>query len=138
MYTKYTQKCIPHFDKNFCILFVNKIYTKFCRNVGYILYTDIFYSLHFVYINSDLQKMYIIKIMYTICIQNSCRMFIQINVCKMEQIQVLMRIWKKMPNLCSQLSNIWVWLKWTFGLKELASYFSEGLGFFIFFCAWSI
>ena len=80
MYRKYTQKCIPHFDKKFRILFVNKIYIKFCRNVGYILYTDILYSLHFVYINSDLQKMYIIKIMYTICIQNSCRMFIQINV----------------------------------------------------------
>ena len=90
MYTKYTQKCISHFDKNFCIRFVNKM-----------LYTDILYSLHFVYINSDLQKMYIIKLMDTICIQNSCRMFIQINVCKMEQIHVLMRIWKKMPNLCS-------------------------------------
>ena len=58
MYSKYTQKCIPHFDKNFCILFVNKIYIKFCRNVGYILYTDILYSLHFAYINSDLQKIY--------------------------------------------------------------------------------
>ena len=92
---------VYHILTNFCILFVNKMYTKFGRNVGYILYTDILYSLHFVYINSDLQKMYIIKIMYTISIQNSCRRFMQVNVCKMEQIQILMRIWKEMPNLCS-------------------------------------
>ena len=122
MYKKCIQNIhrnVYHILTNFCIRFVSKTYTKFGRNVGYILYTDIFYSLYFVYINSDLQKLYIIKIMYTDCIQNSCRRFIQINVCKMEEIRIHMRIWKEMPNLCSQLSNIWVWLKWTFGLNEL-------------------
>ena len=34
--------------------------------------------------NSDLQKVYIIKTMYTICIQNSYRMYIQIIVCKID------------------------------------------------------
>ena len=44
------------------------MYTEVCQNVGYILYT---FSMHFVYISSDLQKLYMKKIMYTICIQNS-------------------------------------------------------------------
>ena len=87
MYTKYTQKCIPHFDK--------LLYT-FCKQNVYKICSKRW--IHFVYINSDLQKLYIIKIMYTDCIQNSCRRFIQINVCKMEQIQILMRIWEEMPN----------------------------------------
>ena len=40
--------------------------------------------IHFVYINSDLQKVYILKIMNTICIQNSYRMYIKIIACKMD------------------------------------------------------
>ena len=44
---------------------------------------DAFY-IHIVYINSDLQKVYMNKSMYTICIQNSYRMYIQIIVCKMD------------------------------------------------------
>ena len=63
--------------------FVYKMYTKVCRNVGYILYTNILYT---KYISSDLQKVYIIKIMYTICIQNSYRIYIQIIVCKMDPL----------------------------------------------------
>ena len=31
--------------------------------------------------------------------------------------------------------NLWMWLKWTFWLDELANYFPEGLKFFNFFCA---
>ena len=41
-------------------------------------------SIYFVYINSDLQKVYIIKIMHAICIQNSYRIYIQIIVCNMD------------------------------------------------------
>ena len=48
------------------------MYTKVCRNVGYSLYT---FCKHFVYINSGLQKVYIIKTMYTICIQNSYKTY---------------------------------------------------------------
>ena len=46
------------------------MYTKVCQNV--------------VYINSDLQKVYIINIKYTIFIQNSYKMYIQIIVCRMD------------------------------------------------------
>ena len=37
------------------------MYTKVCRNVGHILYAS---CIHFVYINSDLQKVYIIRSVY--------------------------------------------------------------------------
>ena len=57
MYAKCIQKFVEMWD-TFCIL-------PFC--------------IHFVYINSDVQKVYI---MYTICIQNSYRMCIQIIVCR--------------------------------------------------------
>ena len=57
------------------------MYTKICQNVGHISYI---FFIHFVYISSDLQKVYIIKIMYTIYIQNSYRMYIQIIVFKMD------------------------------------------------------
>ena len=33
------------------------------------------FCIHFVYINSDLQKVYIVRTMYTICIQNSHKMY---------------------------------------------------------------
>ena len=61
--------------------FVYKIYTKICRNVGYFLYTNILcpYCILFY-----IQKVHIIKIMSTVCIQNSCRICIQIIVCKMD------------------------------------------------------
>ena len=42
------------------------------------------FCIHFVYINSDLQKGYIIQIMYTFCIQESYRMFIKVTTCKMD------------------------------------------------------
>ena len=75
------------------ILYTNILYTfciQICQNVGYILYTDILYTfciqnvyknllkygIHFVYINADLQKVYIINIMYTICTQNLSRIYI--------------------------------------------------------------
>ena len=53
----------------------------------YILYTNIlFIAIHFVYISSDLQKVYIINILCTICIQNSYRMYVQIIVCRMDPL----------------------------------------------------
>ena len=42
--------------------FVSKMYKKVCPNVGYVLHTI---CIHFVYISSDLKKVYIIKL----CIQ---------------------------------------------------------------------
>ena len=73
--------------------FVYSLYTKLKELWQLILYTKCIqkfvemwdtFCIQFVYINSDLQKVYIIKIMYTICIQNSYRMYIQIIVCKMD------------------------------------------------------
>ena len=63
------------------INFAYKIYTKVCRNVEYILYTNILYTFC-----TNLQEVliYTTKIMYTICIQNSYRMYIQIIACKMD------------------------------------------------------
>ena len=61
----------------FHLNFVYKMYTQVCRNVG----TQEF-CINFVYISSD--KKNIIKVVYTICIQNSYRMYIQIIVCKMD------------------------------------------------------
>ena len=42
VYKMYT-KCTPYFD-NFCMHFVYKMYIKVCRNVVYILYTNILYT----------------------------------------------------------------------------------------------
>ena len=42
------------------------------------------FCMHFAYINSDLQKVYTMKILHTIYIQNSFRMYIQIIVYKMD------------------------------------------------------
>ena len=79
-------------SKELCQLnFVYKMYTKVCQNVVYILYTKIFYTtfyihfaykmysllkceIHFVYINSNLLKAYIINFMY---IYNLYTKFIQ-------------------------------------------------------------
>ena len=101
MYTKcsYTE-CIQniyHISTNICIPFVYKIkrnmpakfciqkYTKCIQKfveMWYTFCTQTFCT-HFVYINSELQKVYLINIMHTICIQNSYRMYIQIIVCRM-------------------------------------------------------
>ena len=43
------------------------MYTKFCQNMRYICILQTFF-IHFLYINSDLQKVYITNIMYAICI----------------------------------------------------------------------
>ena len=45
------------------------MYTKFCQNMRYICILQTFF-IHFLYINSDLQKVYITNIMYAICIHN--------------------------------------------------------------------
>ena len=92
MYTtdvyKMYKKCIPHFDKHlytFCILYKIKktMAPKFCIQ-KFVEMWDTF-CIHFVYINSDLQKMYTIKIMYhTICIQNSYIIYTEIIVYKMD------------------------------------------------------
>ena len=49
------------------------MYTKVFQNMGYILCTS---CIHFGYINSDLQKVHIVKTMYTICVQNTYKMYI--------------------------------------------------------------
>ena len=68
--------------------FVYVLYTKCTQK--FVEIWDTFYiqtiCIHFVYISSDLQKVYIINIMYTICIQNSYRMYTQIIVCKMDPL----------------------------------------------------
>ena len=96
---KCLSKCGVHFVyKHFAYI----LYTKVCQNMGYILYTNILYTLciqnvykfvkmrnsfciHFVYISSDLLKAYNIN-MYTICIQNPYKMHIQIIVCRMDPL----------------------------------------------------
>ena len=86
MYTK----CIPHFDKllfNFVYKIKRTIAAKFCSYTKCIqkfveMWDTYFVYKHFIYINSDLQKVYyIIKIMYAICIQNSYRMYSYTNNC---------------------------------------------------------
>ena len=57
---KSLSKCGKHFAYKH---FVYKMYTKVCQ------IWDTF-CIHFVYINFDLQKVYIINIIYTICIHN--------------------------------------------------------------------
>ena len=44
------------------------------------------FSIGFVYINSDLQKVYIIRTLYTICIQHSYRMNVQIFAGKLDPL----------------------------------------------------
>ena len=86
----------------FCI----QMFPKICRNVESILCTILYtfciqkfvqmwdafciqtlciqtFCIHFVYINSDVQKVCLVNIMYTICIQISRRMRIQIIVWRM-------------------------------------------------------
>ena len=63
--------------------FIYKMFTDICWDVGYILYI---FCIHFAYINSDLQKVCKIIIMYIIFIQNSYRIYIQIIVCKMDNL----------------------------------------------------
>ena len=110
-----------------CIQNVYKMYTTFRQTFVYIVYTKLkelwqlvlytkciqkfvkmWYTfciqtvfIHFSYINSHLQKVYIIKIMYTIFTQNSYRMYIQIIVCKMNPTfpHILTRL------LCTSLVN---------------------------------
>ena len=93
-------------SKELCQLnFAYEMYINVCRNVVYILYTNILYisciqkfvkiwdtfciqtfCIHFVCINSDVPQTYIINIMYTICIQNSYKMYLQIIVCRMDPL----------------------------------------------------
>ena len=82
LYKMYT-KCIPHFDKTFEYILYTKLNEPWELNFVQKLVKmwDAFW-IHFVYINSDLQKMYIIKVMYAIYVQNSYRMHWQIVVCK--------------------------------------------------------
>ena len=71
MYTK----CIPHFDM---------LLHKFCiQNVHKFLKMWNTFWIHFVYIKSDLQKVFIIKVMYRNCTQKSRRIYVQIIVRKM-------------------------------------------------------
>ena len=67
--------------QTFCIHFVYILHTKCIQKFVEMWYT---FCIHFVYINSDLQKAYIIIIMYRICRQNLYKMNIQITVCRMD------------------------------------------------------
>ena len=95
-----------------CIQNVYKMYTTFRQTFVYILYTkskelcplilyakciqkfvDMWYTfciqifwIHFVYISSDLHRVYIINIMIAICIQNSYKMYKQVIVCRMDAL----------------------------------------------------
>ena len=67
--------------QTFCIHFVYILHTKCIQKFVEMWYT---FCIHFVYINFDLQKAYIIIIMYRICRQNLYKMYIQITVCRMD------------------------------------------------------
>ena len=82
---KSLSKCGIHFVYKH---FVYSLYTFYIQNVYKNLskYGIHFVYKHFVYINSVLQKVYSINIMYTVYIQNSYRMYIQIIVCRMDPL----------------------------------------------------
>ena len=102
MYTLMYTKCIEdvyHISTNFCKFKTFKTYTTLKElrrqlNFVYKMYTnfvkmrDTFstqtFCIHFVHVISDLQKVLIIKIICTICTQNSCRIYMQIILCKMD------------------------------------------------------
>ena len=77
MHGKYIQN-VFHISTNFSIHFVYKIIrtmaVKFCIQSVYKSLSKC--GIHFVYINSDLQKVYIINTVYTMCIQNLCKMYV--------------------------------------------------------------
>ena len=66
--------------KTFCIHFVYILYTKYIQK--FVKRWDTFciqkFCIHLACINSDLLEAYIINIMYTICIQSSYKMYMQI------------------------------------------------------------
>ena len=64
----------------FCVQNVYK-----CVEIWNTFYIQTFY-IHFVYINSDLLKAYMINIMYTIYMQNSYKIYMQIIVCRMDPL----------------------------------------------------
>ena len=132
MYTKCIQN-VYHVSTNFCIHFVYnikrtmvtnfvyKMYTKVCRNVEYILHTNI---LHIFCIHQfDLQKVYIIKIMYTIWIQNLDRIYVQIIACKMDptfkHILTHLLCTSKLVNHCTQLRLETCWLSMEISIKSM-------------------
>ena len=89
MYTECMQN-VYHILTNFWIHFGNKIKRTMPAKFCFVKMRDTFciqtYCIHLVCINSDLQKMCIINIMYTICIQNSYIMYIEIIVCRMNPL----------------------------------------------------
>ena len=89
LHRKCIQKFVEMWDifsiQIFCIHFVQILCTK-CMQKFVEMWDTFCKQLNFGYINSDLQKMHIIKIMYTICIENSYRMHIQIIVCRMNSL----------------------------------------------------
>ena len=77
MYTTSRQAFVPiHFvykikrtmSAKFCIY--TKCIQNFVKIWGTFVYYKHFLYIHFLYINSDLQKLYIANIMYAICIHN--------------------------------------------------------------------
>ena len=78
-----TWKLCIHFVYNNCTRCIQLMYTKCLQK--FVEMWDTFciqkFCIHFVQINYDLQKVYIINIMYTVCMQNSYRMYIYTNNC---------------------------------------------------------
>ena len=65
------------------------------------------FYIHFVYINSDVHKVYIINIMYKICIQKPYTMCIQIIVCRIDALfqHIVVFVVHFLVNHCKQLKN---------------------------------
>ena len=87
LYTKVCSNMRYIFTQTFCIYFVYILYGKCIQK--FVEMSDTFcihFGIHFVYIayiSSDAKELYIINVMYTIYIQNSYRMYIQIIVYRM-------------------------------------------------------
>ena len=108
--------CIQTFAEMWNILYTNILYT-FCINFVYKKYRKggIRFAMqtscmYFVYNNSDLQKVYIINIICTICIQNSYRMHIQIIVCRMVPLfqHILTHLYNHCKYLGLRLETCWL------------------------------
>ena len=106
MYTKCMQnlyKMYPTFRQTFVYILHTKLKELWQLYTKCIGYWDTF-CIHVVCNNSDLQKVCIIKVMYTICIQK--RIYIQIIVCKRDLIfqHILTRLFMHfLVNHCTQL-----------------------------------
>ena len=190
MYTSFRQAFVYILStksKELCQLnFVYKMYTNVCRNVGYILHTNILYTfcIHQFWCTKSVHHKHYVYNLYTKFIQiastNNCMqngslistcfdpfvVHFLVSHCKQLRLETcwlitgipikLMDYWiihciklpvikmskSKSPwasgkkrQICAagELANLWMWLKWTFWLDQLANYFPERHFFFFFF-----